>query len=692
MPRAKVAKSDGSESTPEAGWRAVRWEDLDRWAGKKAVERGKKYQEEGRVEDLAVTDDGGLLATVSGTDDYSTHVWLEGQGERRRPESMCTCPVGYACKHAVATVVEYLKAIAAKRDVPQADEDDPRWYDLDEPDDEGYEDAPRPKRSRLATKEWDDRIRAHLQAMPQAELVETIWAIAKAAPEVYEGFRDRVALQELEPAGLVAEARREIRAATSVDPWRNHWNGEGELPDYRPAERVLRRLLEIGRADDVVALGRDLIKKGLRQVERSDDEGETVARLRRALAIVFEAVSKSSLPGPDRLMFAIDACLDEPVDVVDEAADPIFDAAAPTDWAAVADVLSARLKALPAPGRDDYQARYRREALAEWVAEALDRSGREDELPALFESEARATGEREPLIAHLIDEGRLDDAEREAREALADKLGVEPGTASRLAQTLADLAARRGRWDVAAAHAAREFFNDPDVETFKALLKAAKKAGVEPGVRAGALHFLRTGRMPYEWVESKSTPRSRARKKPDARPAEPSHLKVDPSWPLPVPDELVGLLRCATGYAAFLPHMGVLIDIALDEGDVERALDAYDVLKIDAGMKSHLFHESADPYAERVAEAATAKHPDRALKIYKAELDRALPIASPSAYERSAQILAGMRPIYGALGRPAEWAALVASAREKYRNRPRFLEQLDRAFGRSAGKGGARTP
>ncbi|OJW06574.1 MAG: hypothetical protein BGO49_05570 [Planctomycetales bacterium 71-10] len=691
MPRTKAAKSDRSEATPEAGWRAVRWEDLEGWAGKKAVERGKTYQEEGRVENLAVTKDGDLLATVSGTDDYSTHVWLEGKGDRRRPESMCTCPVGYACKHAVATVVEYLKAIAAKREVPQADEDDPRWYDLDEPADEGYEDEPRPKRSRLATKEWDGRIRAHLQAMPQGELVETIWAIAKAAPEVYEGLRERVALQDLDPAGLVAEARREIKAATSVDPWRSHWDGEGELPDYRPAERVLRRLLEIGRADDVVALGRDLIKKGFRQVERSDDEGETVARLRRALAVVFEAVLKSSLPGPDRLMFTIDACLDEPLDVVDDAADAIFDAASPTDWAAAADVLSARLKALPAPGRDDYEARDRREVLADWFAEALEKAGREGELPALFESEARATGEREPLIAYLIDEGRLDDAEREAREALADKVGVEPGTASRLAKTLADLAARRRRWDVVAAHAAREFFNGPTVETFKALLKAAKKAGVEPAARAGALHFLRTGHMPYEWVESKSRPKPKAGKKPEAKPAEPSHLKVDPAWPLPVPDEVVALLRYAAGYAAFRPHVGVLIDIALDEGAIEQALDYYDALKIDAGMKPPIFHEDADRYADRLAEAATAAHPDRALKIYKAQLDRSLPIADPSAYERSARLLARMRPIHEALGRPAEWADLVASAREKYRNRPRFLEQLDRTLGRAAGKGGART-
>jgi hypothetical protein len=42
-----------------------------------------------------------------------------------------------------------------------------------------------------------------------------------------------------------------------------------------------------------------------------------------------------------------------------------------------------------------------------------------------------------------------------------------------------------------------------------------------------------------------------------------------------------------------------------------------------------------------------------------------------------------MRPIYEALGRLDEWTALVSSIREKYRNRPRFMEQLDALDGRT---------
>jgi hypothetical protein len=42
-----------------------------------------------------------------------------------------------------------------------------------------------------------------------------------------------------------------------------------------------------------------------------------------------------------------------------------------------------------------------------------------------------------------------------------------------------------------------------------------------------------------------------------------------------------------------------------------------------------------------------------------------------------------LRPLYEALNRSSEWTALVGSIREKYRNRPRFMELLDGLDGRS---------
>jgi uncharacterized Zn finger protein len=68
----------------------------------------------------------------------------------------------------------------------------------------------------------------------------------------------------------------------------------------------------------------------------------------------------------------------------------------------------------------------------------------------------------------------------------------------------------------------------------------------------------------------------------------------------------------------------------------------------------------------------------RTLEIYQAALDGQLPHAQQSAYQTAADYLRQMRPLYEALGRPGDWPALVASIRERDRNRPNFLEILSR--------------
>ena len=64
-----------------------------------------------------------------------------------------------------------------------------------------------------------------------------------------------------------------------------------------------------------------------------------------------------------------------------------------------------------------------------------------------------------------------------------------------------------------------------------------------------------------------------------------------------------------------------------------------------------------------------------------AALNAQLPIAEQSAYEAATGYLKKLRPIYEALDRAGEWTALLASIREKYRNRPRFMVLLDNLDG-----------
>ena len=58
----KRASSKGRKASKD--WTSLSWDDLDRWAGGRSVSRGRSYQRQGRVHDLAISEDGRLLATV----------------------------------------------------------------------------------------------------------------------------------------------------------------------------------------------------------------------------------------------------------------------------------------------------------------------------------------------------------------------------------------------------------------------------------------------------------------------------------------------------------------------------------------------------------------------------------------------------------------------------------------------------
>ena len=256
---AKAGSREGNAGkkgrSPAAGWAKLTWDDLEDWAGSGAVSRGRTYQRGGRVKDLRISADGDLLSTVVGNERYATTVSLAPGGRNTALESSCTCPVGISCKHAVATVADYLKALADGRHVPLAAEDDPRRDELDQrgdrddededdswDDDEDEDEVParkvrsserRPKGEGSSTS-WDDKIERHIREKTQAELADLAWSLTRRFPEVYREFRERIAFQEGDVGRLLAEARREIRRVTAEPAWSNRWNNEGHIPDYAP--------------------------------------------------------------------------------------------------------------------------------------------------------------------------------------------------------------------------------------------------------------------------------------------------------------------------------------------------------------------------------------------------------------------------------------------------------------------------
>ena len=260
-------------------------------------------------------------------------------------------------------------------------------------------------------------------------------------------------------------------------------------------------------------------------------------------------------------------------------------------------------------------------------------------------------------------------ARRWAKEGIEKTCEKLPGIASALAAALCEVSRGRKQWDIVAAHAAWRFFARPDREGFEELIAHAAKAKCGEQVRTAALRFLETGVSPFQWP---------------ATPKAGQTLRIDSAWPLPLPDYLVPLLRPGNRTVAPPgPHYDVLLDMAIAAKQPDEVLRWYDKLPkspIRFGGGWNFAGSGAD---DRVAAAVAKSHPERALEIHRRHLDAALPQAHVSAYESAAGCLRKMQPVMKALGREAEWATLLAGIREKYRNRPRFMEILDKLDGRT---------
>ena len=672
--RHRTRTGAGHQSTSKQ-WASLTWDDVANWAGERSMSRGRTYQHQGRVRDLAISEQGRLLATVAGGDSYGVSVWWEPRKSGTNSlRSRCTCPVGgNCCKHAVAVVSAYLESLAKEVPVPATDPDDPRWMRLasedsetagDEigPDDE--EDVLASHRIRRSSRN-DQKIRRYIDAKSREELAELVWSLTKQFPELREEFRERIALGEDDVGRLVAQARQELKRVTSEAGWRNTWSGEGHTPDYSRLKHRLEKLIELGQLDAVAQLGQEIIARSMEQIGQSNDEGETASAFADCLPVIFQAVTGSSLSPTDKLLFAVDALLQDDYSVIESGDAEVllnrqFD---PRTWSAVANQLALRLKP-QAKVQDDFHQRYERDRISNWLIHALTKSRRDDEVQKVCEREARLTGSYERLVNLLINRKQYDEAECWATEGIRETASRFPGIASNLAKTLGEAVRLRGQWKIAAAHAAWEFFDLPGPESFRQLMLAPDRAGCRQTVQRLALQFLETGVSPVSITKISDTSHKAA---------------VGEGWPLPVPDYLLPLLASPhRRRIVSRPRYEVLIDLAIAEQRPDDVLRWYDKMRADREPPIGTWMRDPDGYADRVAAAVAGSHPERALDIYRQCIEGNLKRAHLSAYDAVAAYLRKLRPILKTIHREEEWTQTVTEIRLRHRNRPRLAEILDR--------------
>jgi len=625
-----MAKRKREQADPFAD---LTWDDLEQWAGRKIVSRGQRYQEQGRVSELAATSDGGLVAWVSGTEQYATKAVLDEEG---LPDSVCTCPYAINCKHGVAVVLEYLEQVGKDRRIPRASEGDERLALLegrgeDELLDEGEPGLQEPVRM---------EIEPFLQDKSKAQLVELLLELAEQHPDIAQDLMDRQEILSGSTKKLVARLRKEIRQVGTEPGWQRHWSGEGYTPDYSGIRQKLGALLEAGHPDEVLDLGRELMIVGLRQAEESDDEGETADQVASCMPVIVEALDRSSLSPAAKLAWAVEAVRKDPFEICSDFAEYLDRRHPKEAWNTLADQLLTQLKTFARSGSaDEFSRNYARDQLSDWAIHALQHAGRSDEIIPLCEAEALKTGSYERLVGWLIHKHRYEEAERWIREGIRASEKKLPGLAQSLRNQLKTIRANQKDMPTLAALEVEEFVRSPSHEAFAACEKAGRKIDVWPSVRERLLAYLESGVLPWK----------------------------QEGWPLPP----TGLDVPERAPRQTFPLVEELIDIAIYEKDPQRVLSWYD-----RRPKSRFGWVSGNE--DRIAEAIEAYAPDRAVAMWKSKAENLIARVSPSAYEEAARYLRQAGAVLVREGKQQEWTRYLQDLKDTHARKRRLIEVLDR--------------
>ena len=620
----------------------VKWDDLDSWAGSKIVNRGRSYKS--KVEDLRITDRGGLLAWVWGSEKYATHVWID----RNKLECYCTCPYdGGPCKHAVAVILNYLEKLKEKKNIQSAQPDDPRLNYFENGWDEDLEEKIEKCSSNTSAsiqKSSTAALKTFLGKKKKVELIDMILDLINHDSGLQNKIADQMNLAEGNLDQLCQSIRSKINERTDELAWSNHWSGESNIPDYSQIEQNFEALLKAGHADELVSLGKHLFIQGNRQIEQSDDEGMTAIAIAQCMEIVFKAISQSTLSNADQLIWMIDLFLQDQYSILDGFEQYLRKQIYKnSDWKTVSEELERRLSKMSAI-RDDssYSDKYKRRHLIDWIIHAYEKGGRGKEIVPLLEREVKITQCYELLVDCLIGQKQYEKAREWAYHGFAATIESLPGLAWSLENRLREIADKEKNRELVASFRALEFFHSPGLNSYKELQEAAKVIRLWPTIRKAIFHYLETG----------------------------EHPSINHSWPLPN----CGLTLPAPRIQPLFPDTQTLIDIAIEEKRPDDVLKWYKVQKKEYNRVS-----SND---DHVAEALKTTYPDTSLEIWRVLAESHIAVVKPSAYQTAAIYLRKMKNLYQTISRPMDWKQYLSQLRATQKAKRRLMQILDSLEGR----------
>jgi len=635
------------------------WATLEGWAGAKTLSRGMEYQRSGRVDSLARSRDGTLVAWVNGSERYATAVYFDDG-----LVSECTCPVGDSCKHAVAVILEYLALCEKKCPVPSLTAGDSRLTLLDIPvgpdhPEEGLTASPvrsvparspLPQTDHCRSQKPAHTLRQYLTRMKKEELIDLIHELANEFPDVEQEMSDRRAVADADAHPLVDALLADIDAITQEEAWSNTWTGRSEIPDYTPVRKRMEILLLMGHPDVVVDAGSILLKKGTEQIEQSnDDDGETSGEIALCMDIVFDALRSSSRPDHERILFAIHARRADEFDLCGGADKFLKETWPAAAWGLVADSLLCELGTCGiTPGKDDFSEKYRRDGITRWIIIALDNAGREAEATDLCTAEAELTDSYRRLVRRLLPLGKTTEAAEWIRRGIGATQKTHPGIARELQEIRREVWEKEGDWLAVSGLRAEEFLSRPSYDAYCQLKSAAEKAGVWDTVEYPVMQYLASGCAPSVTREGTN-----------------GALLVFGQIPLS------GLIEQGSWKLQKEPFFPVLIDRAIANRQPEDAVMWFDRLRAERAGSGEYYPE------HRLWDVAADRFPERALSFWMACADREAQTAQPKGYENAIGYLKKIRALMERQGKTVEWGVYLAGVRTVHARKKKFTGMID---------------
>lgn len=575
-------------------------EALLRRAGDRTFRRGQHYAAEGRVTGM-VEEGGDLSGTVAGTDDYEVRLGLDGD----ELAASCDCPVGedgVFCKHMVALALAWLDEGA----VPS------------EPDQRMKRPGPaRPRRVTL------DDIRAHLEGMDQAALVELVLAHADRDDSLREHLALQVAMADATGAGADL-VRRAIDQAVRAPDFIRFADAYAYARGIDAAIDLVEEILKDGSATVAIELCEHALGRIERAMEHVDDSDGEMGGLLERLQDLHHAACEVARPDPVKLaarLFAWELGDEWDVfsgaaltyaDVLGEAGLAEYRLRAEMEWAKVPPLT---------PGADvGHSFGDRRFRITSIMASLARASDDVDELVAIMSRDLSSPYAFLEIARVCLDAGRADEALEWAERGMRAFPGTPDG---RLRAFLAELYHQHSRHDEAIALIWAAFEAHPTLEGFLLLKSHAERVDAWSVWRARALDAAREA-----VVRAQET-------------ARPARFR----WDLSVDGS-------------------ALARMYLSEGD------------LDAAWREATALRCSEQVWRELARRRESTHPADAIPIYQREVEALLGTKRNDGYAAAVELLGHIRGLMATPGAEAEFAGYLATVRAAHGRKRNFTSML----------------